>query len=264
MCSDKNVFYDLIYPYGKKDTIDNAKIIIEHIKSQKDYETVLIRSINYKSKIILKNVIVEPKLENLRESLRKDNSFRTGERLETIKERLINSSLQSEDAFILELICELFLLKNTVIPKYKNLSEIRYIPEYYDDDFINTNTNVYYLTDNKNIVHFENVITSIRNVFYIGKQLVFKDTDTSLFKNILDKFDISDVEHGEQVDVLKQFCINYYNFIKNEFDHVINDIKNNEEKPESKNDCWGLLYEYLDRDPSSWEIDILWDNTSTW
>ena len=48
-------------------------------------------------------------------------------------------------------------------------------------------------------------------------------------------------------------------------DNIIQDIKNNEEKPDSKTDTYGLLYSYLGRDPSHWERDILWDHTcDTW
>jgi len=55
-------------------------------------------------------------------------------------------------------------------------------------------------------------------------------------------------------------CNSYSIFYKFQFPGVIIDIKQNEEKPESKEDCWILLNEYLGREPSTHEVNIFWDH----
>jgi len=83
------------------------------------------------------------------------------------------------------------------------------------------------------------------------------------FNYLLEQFNFT--LDQESIDLIKEFAIEYYNFIKNDFDNIIQDIKNNEEKPDSKTDTYGLLYSYLGRDPSHWERNILWDHTcDTW
>lgn len=264
--TDEQVFYDLIYPYGKKDTIENANKIIQNIKTQKDYETVLMRCVGYTSKVILQKVIDETNLETLKTLVKKDESLRPGQRLETMKERLINASLRKEDEEVFMMVCDMFDVRE-VVPSYKVLSDIVYMPGRYDDNFINTKTNVNYLTDiEKNMRHFEDVITDMRNVYNAGYDLTLQKQDKDstyetkdAFKELVQKFGV-ELNEEEMVQI-KQFAIDYYNFIKNEFDGVIEDIKRNETKPDSDTDCWGLLYNYLGRDASKWERDILWDHT---
>jgi hypothetical protein len=53
-------------------------------------------------------------------------------------------------------------------------------------------------------------------------------------------------------------CNEYSMFYLLQLPNVILDIKYNETKPESKEDCWLLLNEYFDREPSTDEVNILW------
>lgn len=265
--SNEQLFYDLIYI--KKDTIENAKKVIENIKTEKNYKTVLTRCVGYTSKVILRLVIEEPTFENFKSKIKNDTTKHSGAKLETMKERLINSSLQNGDKDVFELICGLFDVQD-VIPKYELLSDIIYQPQYYDDDFINTKTNVYYLTDiESNMRHFENVITDMRNVYYAGCDLVLQKQNKESKYETKDAFDkllkcFKFTLNEDEIEHIKKFSISYYDFMENHFDNVIYDIKQNEENPDSKTDCWGLLYEYLGRDPSDWERDILWDHTCDW
>lgn len=255
----ESIFNDLIYPYGKKDTIDNAKIIIENIKTQEHYNTVIIKCVNYNSKVILELVLQEISFEKFKNTIKNETS---------LKKRLINNSLGDLGTF--ELICELFELVCKQFPEYKNLSDIIFCPDRYDEDFINTKTNVNYLTDNINIKHFENYVTDMRSVYYAGEDLINQAKNKpseyeceNAFNYLLDQFTFT--LDQESIDLIKTFAIDYYNFIENQFDNVIQDIKINEEKPDSKTDTYGLLYNYLGRDPSDWERDILWDHTcDTW
>jgi hypothetical protein len=256
--SSEAIFHNLIY--GRSyDTISNAKIIIENIKTQKHYEMVIIKCVNYGSKVILKAVLQELSFEEFKKAIKNES---------LLKIRLINNSLS--DPSIFELIYNLFDITEK-LPEYTTLSDITYCPGRYDDNFINTKTNVNYLTDiEKNMEHFERYITDMRNVYFAGKDLTNKEQNKqstyeakNAFKNLLEKFNFT--LDQESIGLIKTFAIEYYNFIENVFDDVIEDIKNNEEKPDSKTDTYGLLYEYLGREPSHWERDILWDHTcDTW
>ncbi len=240
--SQEKVFYELIWPYGKKDTVQNAEIIVQSIKSDENYKTVITRAIRYKSKIILSAVIRDPRLDE----------FKKGS--QELVTSLVNDSLQTDDKEILELVCELFGIEVS-LPVYENLSDILYKPQYCDDDFINTKTNIYYLTDD--ITKFEETVTSMKTVCFAGRDM--KIGDNTRFEKLLKcfKFELDE----EDIKVIRKFTTDYAEFHDEIFKNVINDIKNNEEKPDSKSDCWGLLYSYLDRNPSEWEVDILWDHT---
>jgi hypothetical protein len=85
LATSEKIFNDLIYPYGKKDTINNAKIIIENIKTQKHFETVIIKCVNYSSKVILKSVLQEIRFEKFKNTMKNDT---------ILKIRLINNSLK--------------------------------------------------------------------------------------------------------------------------------------------------------------------------
>lgn len=248
MKEEEKVFYELILPYGKKDTIQNAEIIVKSIKSCENYKTVITRAIGYKSKIILSSVIRDPRLENFRKMVISEEIFIT---------KKINYSLQSNDVFILELVCELFKI-NMSLPVYEKLSDVLYKPHYYDDDFINTKTNIYYLKDN--ITKFEENVTGMQNVYFAGKAM--ENGDNTLFENICKCFKLKLSE--EDMRVIKKFVMDYVEFHDKIFENIVEDIKDNEEVPESKSACWGLLFEYLGRDPSYWEVDILWDHTCDW
>jgi hypothetical protein len=258
--SSETIFNDLIYPYGKKDTINNAKIIIENIKTQKHFEIVITKCVNYDSNVILESVLQESSFEKFKKIIKNDNDTR-------LKTRLINNSLSDPDT--LKLICKLFNITEK-LPEYNKLSDITFYPDRYDEDFINTKTNVNYLTDNINITHFENYITDMRSVYTAGEDLFYQSQNKpskyeceGAFNHLLEQFNFT--LDPDSIDLIKKFAIEYYNFIENEFDNVIQDIKNNEEKPDSKTDTYGLLYTYLGRDPSDWERDILWDHTcDTW
>jgi hypothetical protein len=260
LATSETIFNDLIYPYGKKDTINNAKIIIENIKTQKHFETVIIKCVNYNSKVILKSVLQEIPFEKFKNTMKNDT---------ILKIRLINNSLSNQETQgTFELICKLF---DTIVPQYTKLSDIIFCPDRYDEEFINTKTNVNYLTDiEKNITHFENYITDMRSVYAAGEDLTNQSQNKlckyeceNAFNYLLEQFNFT--LDQESIDLIKEFAIEYYNFIKNDFDNIIQDIKNNEEKPDSKTDTYGLLYSYLGRDPSHWERDILWDHTcDTW
>lgn len=256
--TSESIFNDLIYPYNKKDTINNAKIIIKNIKSQEHYNNVIIKCVNYNSKVILESVLQESSFEKFKNTIKNESS---------LKKKLINNSLSDLGTF--ELIYELFELDDN-LPEYNQLSDIIFCPNRYDEDFINTKTNINYLTDNINITHFENNITSMRSVYSAGEDLNNQSQDKpseyeceNAFNYLLEQFNFT--LDQESIDLVKTFAIDYYNFIEDEFNNVIQDIKNNEEKPDSKTDTYGLLYSYLGRYPSNWERDILWDHTcDTW
>ncbi len=246
---EEKILYELIWPYGKKDTVQNAEIIVQSIKSNENYKTVITRAIGYKSKIILLAVIRDPRLDEFRKIVMTEK--------ETFVTSLVNDSLQTDDKEILELVCELFKIKVS-LPVYEKLSDILYKPLYYDDDFINTKTNIYYLTDNT--TKFEENVTSMQNVYFAGKGI--NNGDDTRFENVCKCFKFKLNE--EDIRVIKRFATDYVEYHDEVFKSVIEDIKNNEEKPDSKSDCWGLLYSYMDRAPSEWEVDILWDHTCDW
>ena len=226
------------------------------IKLTKDqYETAIRKNIN--NKFILKELVENENFEELREELRNDNTLRSGQSLETIKQRLINASLNTGQLEIFNLMCQLFKITES-LPDYKALIDLIYRPGRYDYDFLNTKTDVNYLTDiDMNLAHFEETITDMWTVYMAGNELVngkepkYLDKLYSCFGKELNQ---------EEIEQIKNFAKDYYKFKENVFGDIIDEIKEYEIKPESKGDCWGMLMSYLQRDPSKWEIDILWDH----
>lgn len=81
------------------------------------------------------------------------------------------------------------------------------------------------------------------------------------FNNLLEAFKRSGIKHikEEELKMIKRFAIDYYYFIENDYDEIIEDICNAHDVRDSKNDCVEILYDYLDRYPTRWETDMLWD-----
>jgi hypothetical protein len=105
---------------------------------------------------------------------------------------------------------------------------------------------------------FEHNVTSMQNVY-----LAHETEDA--FKLLVEKIEYvlkRDITENEIAKV-KSFVTDYYSFIKYQFANVIEDIKQNEEKPNSETDCYHILYEYLNRAPSIWETVILWKNITS-
>lgn len=73
----------------------------------------------------------------------------------------------------------------------------------------------------------------MRNVYYAGQDLILKKD--SSFKKLLESFgrELKD----EEVEQVKHFAIDYYNFINNDFDEIIEDRKANEKPEGSFMDC---------------------------
>lgn len=254
------IFYELIWPYGKKDNLENAKTVIENIKTQEDYYTVVSRCIGYNSKVILKLVTQNQKFEEFKNFIKNNQTKHSGQKLETMKERLINQSLKSGDPEIFQIFYNLFDMTITV-PEYSEISDI----VYYNEDFINTKTNIVYLLDFERpdgfpVSHFENVITSLRNVKNAGIDLIYNIYNEE-YSVLIQRFNtVRKCElTNQEEEIIQKFCIEYCNFYNTEFNEIIDEIQKYKEIT-SKSDCWGILYNYIGREPSRCEIDSLWDH----
>lgn len=223
------VFHAMILPKSyQRDTIDNAKEVIKNIKNEEDYITVMTKCIDYSNDIILETVINTVEKKNL----------------DKAKEKLVKFSLKRGNEKIFELICDFFDI-NSELPKYDKLENIIY----YKEKFINKRNNIDYLTEFNNIKDFEDTVTDMHIVYIAGANKDYEKLYSSF------KFELNENEKEK----VKKFAEEYYEFHENEFREILNEIIENETPPESKNDCWGLLYSYIDRPPSRWECDIVWE-----
>lgn len=116
-----------------------------------------------------------------------------------------------------------------------------------------------YLMNWYNFREFEKLVCSGEELYNAGCNE--GDFFSLLFKmeSILNRV-LTDKEYLE----FSNFVRDYTNFIDNIFDNVIYDIKYNEERPEYKEDCIDILYEYLGRFPNTFEVEILWNSEGKW
>lgn len=218
--------YDILPKRYNRDTVEIAKKIIVSIKTDLDYETVLLKCIDYSNDVILETVI---------KTLGKRD-------LEYCKEELVNFSLTRGDKKIIELICGFF---DVAVDLHETISQLKYV----NGKIINTYTDIDYLTNLDNVEDFEEIVTEMHVVHEAG--------ETKKYDELFDLFKFTLNE--EQKEKVKKFAQEYHHFFENEFKKI---IKNISEKPDSETDCWGILYSCLDRVPSRWECDVFWDESS--
>lgn len=260
--ASKQIFHSCILPLKyKEDTIGSAKIVIENILTLEDFKVVITKCINYTNKIILKCVVQYEPFSKFIKRIQQESDIH-------YKKRIINEVLESNDTDIFDCISSVFDIKD-IIPESSKLSDISFVPDRYDEDFINVKTNINYLTDiQQNVRHFEEYIADFRSVYNAGCDLVlqFECQESTYeskdaFNNLLEAFKRSGIKHikEEELKMIKRFAIDYYYFIENDYDEIIEDICNAHDVRDSKNDCVEILYDYLDRYPTRWETDMLWD-----
>jgi hypothetical protein len=65
---------------------------------------------------------------------------------------------------------------------------------------------------------------------------------------------------ADEEKTLKEFCVEYYLFYTGLFKEIIEEIIEETEPSnrQSKSYCWGILADYLNREPTDFEIDALY------
>jgi hypothetical protein len=165
-----------------------------------------------------------------------------------VKERIINVILR-RDKELCDIILEFFGFVDN-LPLYDDTSDIKYDIE--NNCLINKKTDINYIFNGNN---FEEIYGSTEILYSICENdKIFNEFRKNLEVNL--KRECSERE----IEFMLEKSRIYKEYINSEFTEIINDIKANDSCIDSKGECHELLYEYIRRKPSNWEVDLLWNN----
>jgi len=214
--------------------------MIEVIKSYNDYKIRLIRLIKMGEKIVLENFIsgyIEYK-----EILIGD---------EVMKEKCINKVLCMNNRELCEIILDLFDIEEE-IPECDRLSDIIYISDIrYRSNFVNKETNIYYIFDLHNLEGFDNNI-SIEDFYYASEDKKYFNKIKLIMEERLSRG-----LKGEELEYILEKSGEYRDYINNEYNNIIENIIEEEGYMESNMECYNILYNYLGKRPNDFEVKLL-------
>lgn len=168
-----------------------------------------------------------------------------------IKERLINGVLKLGDEKFGLIVLEWFEISDN-LPEYDDISDLVYVSDdRYGNNLINKKRDIYYIFSDSNFEEF----WSMKELYELCEN-----------DNVLNKIirDLEEMIGRKLEDNEKKYILDssrrYREYIDNDFGGIINEIKMDDETPDSEGDCYGILYEYLGHRPSKWEVKLLWES----
>lgn len=214
--------------------------MIDEIKTYNDYKITLIRLVRSRSLKMLENVI--NKNVEYKKILKSD---------EIMKTKLINNVLNMEDKDLCDIILELFEIDEE-IPECDKLSDIIYIGDLrYRSNLVNKKNNIYYIFDLYNLDGFDNGI-SMEDLYNLCEDerclnRIIMITEDKLCKRLND----------EELDYILEKSKEYRDYINNEYNNLVENIIENEGYMDSDMECYNILYNYLGKRPSKFEVKLL-------
>lgn len=225
---------------------NNQIIELTRINSYEEYINNIVICIEKSCSVILEHLLARVDFLNYRTQMINDNKIYNGT---FIKSYLIDQSIKCGDLRSLIIFINFFGID-------KNIPSCGFVRELKFDErrnkVINKETDVEYLLDSDHLHLFDERI----DIRYLYKGVKHFSYVKELFERQIRR-KMNDYEIAK----LKYTSKRYKEFIDEVYPFVIKDIKQNEDKPITFEDCRELLYEYLDRYPTNLETNKLWDAT---
>lgn len=217
----------------------NCRIRNFDMKSYNDYIYVFMRLIKSGDIEMIEKLINDSQFVKYKMKLMDDT---------IAKERIINVILR-RDHELRDIILDFFGFVDN-LPLYDDISDIKYDIE--NNCLINKKTDINYIFDGNNFEEIYGSTEILYNLYENDK--IFNEFRKNLEVNLKRECSEREIEF-----VLEKSRI-YKEYINSEFMEIINDIKENDNCMDSKGECHELLYEYIRRKPSNWEVELLWNN----
>lgn len=214
-----------------------------------DYVKLLLKTIRMGYVEIFEKVIKEERLGKYKLILLEDTFT---------KERIINGILKTGDEKFSLIVLQGLEIEE--LPEYSNIVDLLYTSDLRrsgalacqgDNVLINKKSDIYYIFNEKNFEEFwsmEILYQICENDKVLGR--IIEELEYIIERKI----------KRDEMEYILDNSRRYREYIDDEFKIIINDIKTNEESPDSEGDCYGILSQYLGRKPSKWEVKILWES----
>lgn len=202
-----------------------------------DYVKLLLKTIRMGYVEIFEKVIKEERLGKYKLILLEDTFT---------KERIINGVIKTGDENFSLIVLEGLDVEE--LPEYDNIVDLLYTS---DNILINKKHDIYYIFNEKNFEEFWSM-----EILY---QICENDKVLGRIIEELEYIKKRKIKR-EEIEYILDNSRRYREYIDDEFKIIVNDIKTNEESPDSERDCYGILSQYLGRRPSKWEVKILWES----